>query len=268
MSALKNIVMGNRILSSLVKAALKFAGRLTQQQACRAYVQSHEVRKLQIGCHNHLLAGWLNTDICPQKPGVVYMDATRRFPFPDSTFDYIFSEHQLEHISFAHGTFMLSECMRVLKPGGKMRIVVPSLDFLLQLYKDPSSLEQSYIAQVVSQNFPQAPACLPSFPLNLAFTNWGHLFMYDLETLKLVLLQAGFKDVTFPRVGRSQDPSLTGIDFRRGEFEQFKNLVAEGTKPFASDSHAQLKDLERTGFEPVASSMPLKRATNCANAPR
>jgi predicted SAM-dependent methyltransferase len=50
-------------------------------------------------------------------------------------FDYVFSEHMIEHVSYAEGLLMLRECLRVLKPGGRIRIATPSLEVLLDLYK-------------------------------------------------------------------------------------------------------------------------------------
>ena len=70
----------------------------------------------------------------PRGPQFVYMDATALFPLPDASFDYIFSEHVIEHMSYADGGRMLRECLGVLKPGGRIRIATPNLVRLLGLY--------------------------------------------------------------------------------------------------------------------------------------
>jgi predicted SAM-dependent methyltransferase len=44
------------------------------------------------------MSSWLNTDLLPINRDVVYLDATRRLPFRNDQFDYVFSEHTIEHI--------------------------------------------------------------------------------------------------------------------------------------------------------------------------
>src|SRR5260370_1904620 len=93
------------------------------------YLKTHPVRKLQIGAHICALPGWLNTDLYPLSINAVSLDATKAFPLPDACFDYVFSEHQLEHIGYSEALRMLRESRRILRPGRKIRLAVPSLDF-------------------------------------------------------------------------------------------------------------------------------------------
>ena len=76
------------------------------------YLSRPGLKKLQIGCGKVLLDGWLNTDIRQDIPSVCYLDATERFPVRDRQFDYVFSEHIIEHIPYLGGRSMLSECFR------------------------------------------------------------------------------------------------------------------------------------------------------------
>src|SRR3954451_18626949 len=85
------------------------------------YLARHKVRKLQIGCGDNLHDGWLNADLFPRSASVIHLDATALFPFGDESFDYVFSEHMIEHVPYEQGLRMLSECHRVLKRGGKIR---------------------------------------------------------------------------------------------------------------------------------------------------
>lgn len=50
--------------------------------------------------------------------------AQRRLPFPDDSIESMISHHCLEHIGTGFLRLM-DECHRVLKPGGKFRIIVP-----------------------------------------------------------------------------------------------------------------------------------------------
>src|SRR4051812_40618920 len=99
------------------------------------YLRENTVHKLQIGCGGNYLEGWFNTDLSPNAHRTG-LNATRRFPFADNTFDYILSEHMIEHVPYDMGRVILSECHRVLKPGGTLRIVTPDLKFLIGLYQN------------------------------------------------------------------------------------------------------------------------------------
>jgi predicted SAM-dependent methyltransferase len=117
----------------------KIRARLWQKysgSALEAYVASHSVRKLHLGSGPIGLPGWFNTDLSPQTDSVVYLDARKPFVIDDETFDYVFSEHMIEHISRSAGLFMLRECWRVLKPGGTIRVATPDLAVVLGLYSD------------------------------------------------------------------------------------------------------------------------------------
>src|SRR5687767_1281080 len=83
--------------------------RLTSQSLRKEYLSRPGRAKLHIGAGLSLLTGWLNTDLTA-RPGVSYLDATARFPFPSDSFDFIYSEHMIEHVSYADGQRMLREC--------------------------------------------------------------------------------------------------------------------------------------------------------------
>jgi hypothetical protein len=59
----------------------------------KSYLSETGIRKLQLGTGASSHDGWLGTDIAPQSDGVVYLDATKPFPFDDDTFDYVHCEH-------------------------------------------------------------------------------------------------------------------------------------------------------------------------------
>ncbi len=133
--------------------------------------------KLHLGCFDHGLPGWWNTDITPhlfiaRVPGapfvlfktgllsqqrylqhtqgvfrnVHYLDVTRRFPYPDATVGQVYCAHMLEHLSFEdEAKFCVGEIYRVLKRGGVVRIAVPDLDKIVAEYDpmDPDSFLNS-----------------------------------------------------------------------------------------------------------------------------
>lgn len=227
----RELIRQNAILNPLAKHCLKWKGKLTQGKAIHAYLTSHAVKKLQIGAHLNALDGWLNTDLIPQSGRIVYMDAVKRFPFTDQTFDYIFSEHQLEHLTYQQGQIMLRECYRVLKPGGRIRIALPSLDVLIGLYTPDRSKEQSDYIQATGQNcYPGLNRYNACFAVNSAFLHWGHMFMYDEQTLKEALETLGFCDVQAYEPSISHDPTLSNLEFRNKGNDKFETMVLEARR--------------------------------------
>lgn len=201
----------------------------------RRYLRDHRVRALQIGCGDHLLDGWLNADLFPRAPGALHLDATAPFPLGDGEFDYVFSEHMIEHIPHSQGREMLSECFRVLRPGGRIRISTPDLAFLVDLYrKDKSALQGEYIRWSTDRYLPGAPDCSDTFVINNFVRDWGHRFIYDEKTLADSLTSAGFSRIVRCGLGESECDALRQLE-NEGRmpagFLRLETLTLEATKP-------------------------------------
>jgi predicted SAM-dependent methyltransferase len=182
----------------LLRNALRAARR--RKQIAR-YLATHDVRKLQLGAGEHPRGGWLNTDLHGYGRGdLVYLDVRRRFPLPDASFDFVYSEHMLEHLSYADGQRCLRECFRVLKPDGLIRIATPSLERLAALYAG-DDLQRRYVRWAVDTLEPELHAPLPGVVINNFFRSWGHRFIYDPQTLRQALGEAGFVDVEEHPIG-------------------------------------------------------------------
>lgn len=199
------------------------------------YLQKHTVRKLQIGAQCNSINGWLNVDILPKDRQTAYMDATKPFPFNTNSFDFIFSEHMIEHISFKEGEFMLKECYRVLKPGGKIRISTPNLAFLIALYTAPKEqLHQEYVSESVKRYFKSDVPMLDTIVINNFFRDWGHQFIHDYKSLSHLLEKAGFKNSKLCQVGKSNDPVLSDLEKHGLEvsekFNHLESIIIEAIK--------------------------------------
>jgi len=157
------------------------------------YLRTHEVRRLQLGAGDHPHADWLNTDLHDYGRGdeLVYLDVRKRFPLPDASFDVVYSEHMIEHLTYAEGQRCLQECLRVLRPGGRIRIATPSLQRLAALY-DGGETADRYVHWAVRTLQPEVDAPLPGVVINNFFRSWGHRFVYDPQTLRHALGAAGF----------------------------------------------------------------------------
>ena len=178
----------------------------------KRYLGQRETRKLHIGCGGNVLKNWLNTDYFPETRDVIHLDATQRYPFSDNTFDYIFSEHMIEHVPYVSGQRMLRECWRVLKVGGRIRISTPDLSFLIALYgSDKSALQSEYIKWAAGMCGDRTPA-EDAFVINEFVRAWGHAFIYDEKTLRKSLERAGFREIGRLRLNESRDEALRNLE--------------------------------------------------------
>jgi SAM-dependent methyltransferase len=205
---LRALLKRSPLLLALVRSLRFFVGEYTttrrssaltrtRTRAIRAYLSSHPVPKLQLGAGPNALPGWLNSDLEPGGPGVIFLDATRPFPFPDGVFDYVFSEHLIEHVSYADGLRLLREVYRVLKPGGRTRIATPNLEALVGLYApDQSASQRQYVRRSVDRYCPGVGANAECFVINNFFYNWDHRFIYDASTLRAAMEAVGFTDIS------------------------------------------------------------------------
>lgn len=92
------------------------------------------MKLLNIGCGSTSHPGWTNVDIVPSGSEVLVHNIRKGLPFKDDTFDAVYHSHVLEHIPRAEAEKFVKEAVRVLKPGGIMRVVVPDLEAIVRLY--------------------------------------------------------------------------------------------------------------------------------------
>ncbi len=78
--------------------------------------------KLNLGCSDRHLEGYLNIDIA--EPADELVDLRKDWPWPDTSVDEVFAADIFEHLPDKRHT--MNELWRVLKPGGLAKIEVPS----------------------------------------------------------------------------------------------------------------------------------------------
>lgn len=210
----------------------RWATRVDEQLRLN-YLSNASIRKLHVGSGPRCLPGWLNTDIAPSA-GVMQMDATRPFPFVDAEFDYIFTEHMIEHIPFDDATYMLRECYRVLKQGGAIRVTTPDLASLVGLYgENLSELQQRYLDWFCKNALPQGHGATPANAINAMFRLWGHQYIYDENALTDALRKVGFiaiERVPLMRSGHSELENLENVERYPEGFLELESLALEALK--------------------------------------
>ncbi len=153
--------------------------------------ESRLVLHLGSGHHNLKLPGFLNIDGNWFRKPDVWLDVTRGLPFPDNSVSAIFSNHFFEHLREEELSTLFKESLRILRPGGVMRIVTPDLRKSIDAYlkRDPSFFS----------DFPEKRKSIGGRFNNHLLCQDQHRLMFDFDFLEEILKAAGFttcKEVT------------------------------------------------------------------------
>ena len=218
-----------------VDIAAKTWNRMRSSHTIAEYVKNNSVRKLQIGAGDFSLPGWLNTDIDPQW-GQAFLDATKPFPLPDSSFQLVFGEQLIEHLSYEQGLEMMKQSFRILKRGGKIRMATPDLLKLEDLTREDKTPEQlAYISNKLRWHHWATTPDPASYILNSEMHEFGHRFLYSPKVLKSSLEAAGFTQVRQYLSGESDNPALKGLEVRSysdvRSVDRYETMAFEGVRP-------------------------------------
>lgn len=96
------------------------------------------LKLLNLGCGSRFCSDpcWTNIDFNSSNNQVISYNLLHGIPFPDGTFDAVYHSHLLEHFTKDGGVQFITECLRVLKPEGLLRVVVPDLEQISRVYLD------------------------------------------------------------------------------------------------------------------------------------
>jgi predicted SAM-dependent methyltransferase len=98
-------------------------------------VRASRPRVLNWGCGDHLVGGWINSDV-KDEPGIdLVADIRRGLPLEADSVDAVVSVHALPELSYADQVPALRELRRVLRPGGVLRLALPDFDRAIAAYQ-------------------------------------------------------------------------------------------------------------------------------------
>jgi SAM-dependent methyltransferase len=150
--------------------------------------------KLNFGCGANRIPGWHNLEDD--------VEITKRLPFPDNYASFIFAEHVVEHVDYYQAIEFLRECRRVLKPGGIVRISVPSIENVMKR-------GDSAYFKFTTKWQPDATARGAIYAL---LYKHGHKAAWTDSLLEATLFFAGFTNVTRCDPGASLHAELRGVE--------------------------------------------------------
>jgi SAM-dependent methyltransferase len=187
-------------------------------------------------------------------PNAILWDLRKGVPFPEKTFDGVYHSHVLEHVDRELAGAFLTECHRVLKPGGTLRIVVPDLETLVRNYlavidRIPTAASIEELRFATEEIFDQMVRRIPKarseasrflkFLETILIGNTSragilHRWMYDRFSLAFLLEDVGFRGI---QRHTPQSSSICGwSDFHLdtdpdGTVYKHTSLYMEATRP-------------------------------------
>jgi len=160
----------------LLKNLLNLPNKLGTRKKIKKYFKTHDIIRVQVGCGDNLLKGFLNTDFL----GKVSINITKKLPFSNNSVHLIYSNHTVEHIYHEQFKNFLKEAYRVLKQGGIHIISTPSIEKLTKsVYYNPS-LKKKIMRTHTNHNEEIDSATLIN---RIVHMRYMHKFLYDFDCI-------------------------------------------------------------------------------------
>ena len=201
-------------LRSAVSGVLSRAKRpLGRYRFRRAVNTKTSPLRIELGAWTTERPGWISTDV--HWRGRTYLDGTRAWPIPDESVEFIYADNVIEHLSLEQNRYLLAEAHRVLRPGGRIRLVTPDIGALVQTYLADEEHARPLREELAAEGYLVAHQV---DVLRFAFQDDGHSqgYLWDEVSLSTELVKAGFSHWCTYVAGVSDEPDLCGLESRTG----------------------------------------------------
>ena len=148
------------------------------EQVVRGVMLKNGLR-LNLGCGPFYLDGFVNVDI--QETAVIKPDLVcdiLDLPYAEDSVDEIYAGHILEHFHWTEGLEALRYWKSLLKPGGRISVVVPDFDYLVKEY--------------LANPYPEKLRELNDLYIYSHAQAYPHRYAYSADLLADALEEAGF----------------------------------------------------------------------------
>jgi SAM-dependent methyltransferase len=105
-----------------------------------------KLKILDIGCGKKKYPGSIGLDSNPKSDADIFTNIEKKLPFTQNSFDFVYSSHTLEHINPKKLVFVLEEIWRVVKPDGKICLIIPHFSGSGS-YTNPTHLRMGFSSQ-------------------------------------------------------------------------------------------------------------------------
>lgn len=153
---------------------------------------------LNLGCGDVYKDNFVNIDFFTNKNTGYGMDLRFPFKIESNSVDGIFTEHTFEHLSHQEVDNALSECYRILKVEGVIRIIVPDLSILLKRYCSNDDVWfQKWHDLVLNDpsRYYMKKHFTKMFAINFTASYYSHKSCWDFESLEKILSDHGFFNI-------------------------------------------------------------------------
>lgn len=160
-----------------------------------------------------------------QSNGIEHADATERLPFANGVVEVVYSSHMLEHLDRQEVSLFLAEALRVLRPGGIIRLALPDIRRQVESYLRSGDADAFIAGTRLTQPRPR------SLQDHLRFLISGprhHQWMYDGPSICRLLTEGGFIRAEIVPPGESRIPRPEGLNlFERAS----ESVFVEAERP-------------------------------------
>jgi ubiquinone/menaquinone biosynthesis C-methylase UbiE len=171
-----------------------------------------------------VLAGERRDRFAALPENIVVANIAKGLPYSNSSVDAVYHSHLLEHLDPPDAKALFAEALRVLRPGGIHRTVVPDFEQLCRLYlasvdacdRDATLVREhdSSIAVIIEQmvrKIPDGTSRQPRWRQLIEMALLGdarrrgetHQWMYDRHTMTELYRESGFHNVTIRQFNES-----------------------------------------------------------------
>jgi SAM-dependent methyltransferase len=143
-------------------------------------------------------------------------DIRKHLKFGTGSAQAIVAEHVIEHVPFLQAMGFFRECVRVLRPGGVLRVAFPDVSrFLVSdssgIGFNAASLRYGdALAARPGLKLPSSPRARVRAALEQLLTGWGHQTAWTEQTGAGALLVAGFTQVARRQYGHGELAAIDG----------------------------------------------------------
>lgn len=152
------------------------------------------------------------------------LDVRKKLPFDNESIDFAYSSHMVEHLYRKDAVSFLTEVHRILKVGGRIRLVLPDLEKLIELYNQTKDAD-NFMKSSLLFEFEESN----SFnKLKMFFLGpRRHQWMYNSKSLITLIEAIGFKEIVSLNPGETETDDIGSLNLFEGGVS---SIFIEGVK--------------------------------------
>jgi len=218
--------VGSAGLSPSLTESIRPEGRTTNGPL----VRGSDFVGLNLGCGSRVVPGWINCDRTFRRLSFrlgrllrlpryrrfaglrcAGIDAKKPLPFPSGSVHAIFEQHMLYAFEPEETQRLLTECHRVLRPGGVVRLNEDDLHAVAERYVRGDLDLVDYVNR--EAHVAIGHIATPAEAFTAVFKKWSSLkWLYDAQSLAAHLHFAGFALIEFKGFHESRLPDIDALE--------------------------------------------------------